>query len=69
LPAILKTILKMNFNFNFKDKPGVAEASIRSVTNGRARHRMGKWGIKRNLKFGDRHRSAIEMQHPVNSAD
>jgi hypothetical protein len=47
VPAISKTILKMNFNFNFKDMPRAAEASIRSATNARDRHHTGKSGIKR----------------------
>jgi hypothetical protein len=37
-PGVLKMILKMNFNFNFKDMPGGAEASIRRVTNARDLH-------------------------------
>jgi hypothetical protein len=44
---MLKTILKMNFNFNFKDMPQAAGASIRGVTNWRDRHHTGKYGIKR----------------------
>jgi hypothetical protein len=32
------TILKMNFNFNFKDMPEAPEASIRGVTNPRDLH-------------------------------
>jgi hypothetical protein len=43
---ILKMILKMNFNFNFKDMPQAAEASIRYVTNVRDRHHTGKCGIE-----------------------
>jgi hypothetical protein len=39
-------ILKMNFNFNFKDMPPAARASIREVTNARDRHPTGKYGIK-----------------------
>jgi len=40
-------ILKMNFNFNFKDMPGAAEASMCDLTNARDRHHTGKSGIKR----------------------
>jgi hypothetical protein len=47
------TILKMNFNFNFKDKPGSAEASIRYVTNVRDLHHAGKIWIKRNSRAVD----------------
>jgi hypothetical protein len=36
------TILKMNFNFNFKDMPGGKEASIRIVTNACDLHHTGK---------------------------
>jgi len=50
-------ILKMNFNFNFKDMPGAAGASIRGVTNARDRHRMAKSGIKRAFAA----RSAAQM--------
>jgi hypothetical protein len=39
---ILKTILKMNFNFNFKDMLPAAGASIHRVTNVRDRHHTGK---------------------------
>jgi len=39
---MLKMILKMNFNFNFKDMPSAAGASIRSVTNVRDPHHTGK---------------------------
>src|SRR5579872_3190807 len=38
-------ILKMNFNFNFKDMPRAAEPSIRWVTKTRDLHHTGKlWG-------------------------
>ncbi len=37
----------MNFNFNIKDMPVVARASIRCVTNARDPHHMAKLGIKR----------------------
>jgi hypothetical protein len=37
-------ILKMNFNFNFKDMPAMAAASIQSLTTGCDRHHMGKIG-------------------------
>jgi hypothetical protein len=37
-------ILKMNFNFNIKDMPGVADPSIRGVTNVRDPHHTGKSG-------------------------
>jgi len=47
---MLKPILKMNFNFNFKDMPGAPRASIRRVTNARDRHHTGKFGIKRVLQ-------------------
>jgi hypothetical protein len=40
-------ILKMNFNFNFKDMPPAAAASICGVTNERDLHHTGKSGIKR----------------------
>jgi hypothetical protein len=46
--TFLKMILKMNFNFNFKDMPGAAGASIRGVTNVRDPHHTGKYGIKRS---------------------
>jgi hypothetical protein len=46
---MLKMILKMNFNFNIKDKLPTAETSIRVVTNGRDRHHTAKSGIKRSL--------------------
>jgi hypothetical protein len=48
----LKMILKMNFNFNFKDMPGPPDASIRRVTNARDQHHTGKSGIKRVLLCG-----------------
>jgi hypothetical protein len=40
-------MLKMNFNFNFKDMPPAAEASIRSAINARDQHHTGKNRIKR----------------------
>lgn len=40
-------ILKMNFNFNFKDMPFAAGQSIRRVTSVRDWHHMAKYGIKR----------------------
>ena len=40
-------ILKMNFNFNFKDMLALAGQSIRVVTNVRDLHHTGKSGIKR----------------------
>ncbi len=42
--GFLKMILKMNFNFNFKDMLGAAGASIRGGTNARDRHHTGKYG-------------------------
>lgn len=42
-----RTILKMNFNFNIKNMPGAAGASIHGVTNACDRHHMEKFGIKR----------------------
>jgi hypothetical protein len=39
-------ILKMNFNFNFKDKPGAAGQSIRDVTNPRHLHHTADFGIE-----------------------
>ena len=48
----LKMILKMNFNFNFKDMPGTAGASIHHVTNVRDMHHTGKYGIKRGAQLG-----------------
>jgi hypothetical protein len=47
-----KVILKMNFNFNFKDMPLAPQASIHPVTNGRDRHHTGKYGIKRCSRRG-----------------
>jgi len=47
LEATLKMILKMNFNFNFKDMPPAAGPSIHGVTNERDLHHTGKSGIKR----------------------
>jgi hypothetical protein len=38
----LKMILKMNFNFNFKDMPRAPDPSIRCVTNPRDPHHMGE---------------------------
>jgi hypothetical protein len=35
-------ILKMNFNFNFKDMPSAPRASIRGVMNVRDLHPAGK---------------------------
>jgi hypothetical protein len=43
-------ILKMNFNFNFKDMPRAANASIRCVTNVRDQHHTAKFGIKRTWR-------------------
>jgi hypothetical protein len=43
-------ILKMNFNFNFKDMPGATGASIRCVANARDRQHTGKSGIKRRSR-------------------
>jgi len=37
-----KTILKMNFNFNFKHMPFAAGPSIRGVTSVRDLHHTGK---------------------------
>jgi hypothetical protein len=45
----MKTILKMNFNFNFKDKLPAAVASIRRITNARDPHHTAKSGIKRSF--------------------
>jgi hypothetical protein len=45
-------ILKMNFNFNFKDMLPAAGASIRSVTNGCERHHTGKYRIKWSSECG-----------------
>jgi len=42
----------MNFNFNFKDMPPAAEASIRGVTTVSDRHHTGKSGIKRSPRRG-----------------
>jgi hypothetical protein len=50
--TILKTILKMNFNFNFKDMPLAAGASIRGATNGRDQHHAGKSGIELRVREG-----------------
>jgi len=41
--TILKTILKMNFNFNFKDMPPAAGPSIRGATNLRDPHHTAKY--------------------------
>ena len=40
-------ILKMNFNFNFKDMPSPTRASMYHLTNGCDSHHMEKSGIKR----------------------
>jgi hypothetical protein len=48
--TFLKMILKMNFNFNFKDMPPAPQASIHHVTNVRDRHHTGKYGIKRSSR-------------------
>jgi hypothetical protein len=37
----------MNFNFNFKDMPRSAKASIRSATKAHDQHHTAKSGIKR----------------------
>jgi hypothetical protein len=42
-------ILKMNFNFNFKDMLGQAGESIRRLTNGRDLNHMGKIGPRNAL--------------------
>jgi hypothetical protein len=54
-------ILKMNFNFNFKDMPFAAQASIRGVTNGCDLHHTGKYGIKRALS---RDQLRVDQQFP-----
>ncbi len=40
-------MLKMNFNFNFKDIPFVAGPSMCDLTNGCDSHHTEKYGIKR----------------------
>ncbi len=45
-------ILKMNFNFNFKDMLWAEDESIRYVTNARDLHHMENPGIKRSSRFG-----------------
>jgi hypothetical protein len=40
-------ILKMNFNFNFKDMPFATGASMCDLTNGCDLHHAEKYGIKR----------------------
>src|ERR1700733_12568288 len=59
-------ILKMNFNFNFKDMPGAAGQSIRSVTNARDCHHTEKSGIKRNSECGQ---LAQRRFSPLNTRD
>ncbi len=58
---ILKTILKMNFNFNFKDMLLALQASIRRATNVLAPHHTAKSRIKRVPKPG---RLGIYQQYP-----
>ena len=45
-----KVILKMNFNFNFKDMLLALQASIHHVTNARDMHHTGNQGIKRGAQ-------------------
>jgi hypothetical protein len=45
-------ILKMNFNFNFKDMPGAAGPSIRGVTNVRDPHHTANSRIEPRLPQG-----------------
>jgi len=45
-------ILKMNFNFNFKDMLWAEDESIRYVTTARDLHHMENPGIKRSSRCG-----------------
>jgi hypothetical protein len=69
LKTFLKMILKMNFNFNFKDMPSAPQASIRAVTNVRDPHHTGKSGIKRISHCGQRRNGDATHRNTALQAD
>jgi hypothetical protein len=62
------TILKMNFNFKFKDMLAAARASMWELTNGCDSHHTEKYGIKRAGSSGLAESSGFSTPHYRNEA-